>query len=338
MIKNKDGFKSMELSNVVAPSTLRLRVFDDVARAIDVAAPQGDRREPGRFSSQSVSNILWAAGNHPEGHAPSKRLLDALAHLTVSKFDSFTPQGLEHVLGFAAGYNPGRIFRRVTPPLGKRRGVYNVMEMSNLLWAFHTLQEHPGEDTLAVVGRRLLELDEDLPADYRQHDVSLAQFEYLPGPATMRRLEETCVRWLRMPEKESATAGHMLEPHMASARLADRDDFFAVFNDVVARRIDEFTDQGVSNVVFTYGNLGVHPDARLLETLDAACLRHMDAFLLQGAANTLWVGRRRMVVALPPGCTGEDWRTRPSPNGFLEMISCRYQATPRSTRRVPTAR
>ena len=99
------------------------------------------------------------------------------------------------------------------------------------------------------------------------------------------------MRWLRMPEKESATAAHMLSNliwALGALKYRPGDDFFAVFNDVVARRIDEFTDQGVSNVVFTYGNLGVHPDARLLETLDAACLRHMDAFLPQGVANTFW--------------------------------------------------
>ena len=119
---------------------------------------------------------------------------------------------------------------------------------------------------------------------------SLAQFEYLPGPATMRRLEETCVRWLRMPEKESATAAHMLSNliwALGALKYRPGDDFFAVFNDVVARRIDEFNGSGRVQRRVHVRKLGRAPGlARLLETLDAACLRHMDGHLFRRAKPT----------------------------------------------------
>jgi hypothetical protein len=61
------------------------------------------------FSTQSVANILWAAGNTPELVPLDVNVLDALAKMTYSKFGEFTTQGLANTLwGFAgSGYNPG---------------------------------------------------------------------------------------------------------------------------------------------------------------------------------------------------------------------------------------
>jgi hypothetical protein len=55
-----------------------------------------------------VSNVLWAAGNHPGCMPLSDRLLHALAAMSFDKFHTFTPQGLSNtVWGFASvGYNP----------------------------------------------------------------------------------------------------------------------------------------------------------------------------------------------------------------------------------------
>ena len=59
----------MELSNLVwATSTLRIQFGSpDVMAAMDAAMIDAAHNEPHFFSSQSISNILWAAGNHPDG-------------------------------------------------------------------------------------------------------------------------------------------------------------------------------------------------------------------------------------------------------------------------------
>jgi hypothetical protein len=114
ILRHIDGFKSMELSNLVwATSTLRIQFGSpDVMAAMDAAMIDAAHNEPHFFSSQSISNILWAAGNHPDGVQLSGELLGVLADLSVRKFETFTPQGLSNsAWGFASvGFNPGGDF------------------------------------------------------------------------------------------------------------------------------------------------------------------------------------------------------------------------------------
>lgn len=93
ILRNGTGFKSMELSNIVwAISTLKVVFDDDVIRVVDAAICAAIETQPDFFSSQSVSNILWAAGNHPEGMPLSDRLLNSLRDMSYAKFDTFTSQ------------------------------------------------------------------------------------------------------------------------------------------------------------------------------------------------------------------------------------------------------
>jgi len=56
----------MELSNVIwATSTLQLEFPTEVINALDDAVCAQIEHKPDIFSTQSVSNIVWAAGNHP---------------------------------------------------------------------------------------------------------------------------------------------------------------------------------------------------------------------------------------------------------------------------------
>ena len=224
VIKNKDGFKSMELSNVVwALSTLRLRVSDDVARAIDDACHREIVENPGGFSSQSVSTSCGPRGTTRKA---TPRANDCWTPSRTSPCPNSTrsPRRASNTCwGFAAvGYNPGPHFSDALRRRWARDGAaYNVMEMSNLLWAFHTLQEHPGEDTLAVVGRRLLELpDEDLLVQTIANMMySLAQFEYLPeaGDDASPRGDVRAVA-SHAREGERHRRAHALEPHMGARR------------------------------------------------------------------------------------------------------------------------
>ena len=303
ILRHIRGFKSMELSNLVwATSTLKIQFEDrEVMAAMDAAMIDAAHDEPHFFSSQSISNILWAAGNHPDGVQLSEELLGVLADLSVRKFETFTPQGLSNsAWGFASvGFNPGGDFIDLLKRAWCREGqTYIVTEVANLLWSFYILKEHPGDQTLESVSRRLADIPEE---DMHLQTIAnilytLAQMEYLPPRRTMERLEDICTRAMRRgaegdEEVRMAQGGATLSNllwAMSSLRYRPGEEFFAAFNEQCVRRCDEFTDQGVSNIMFAYANLDSNPGRPVLDAFVAAAKRAMPEFTAQGVANSAW--------------------------------------------------
>lgn len=295
ILSNIDGFKSMELSNVVwGIATMRLTFPNEVIAAIDGALMRAIETQPEMFSSQSVSNILWAAGNHPQGVYFSERLLAALAEMSHAKFSAFTPQGLSNTLwGFASiGYNPGPAFLLEVREAWEQEGhSYNITESANMLWAFQTLKENPGEACLRMLSRRMLDLpDEDLQVQTIANMMySLAQIDFLPEKSTMERIEDTCVMHLRRPD--NYTVAHGLTNLLwafGTLRYKPGEEFFAAFNDRCMQQIAEISDQGVSNMILMYATLNHNPGPVFLDALAQRCVELMDDFAPQGVANTIW--------------------------------------------------
>ena len=303
ILRHIDGFKSMELSNLVwATSTLRIQFGSpDVMAAMDAAMIDAAHNEPHFFSSQSISNILWAAGNHPDGVQLSGELLGVLADLSVRKFETFTPQGLSNsAWGFASvGFNPGGDFIDLLKRAWCREGqTYIVTEVANLLWSFYILKEHPGDQTLESVSRRLADIPEE---DMHLQTIAnilytLAQMEYLPPRRTMERLEDICTGAMRRGAEGDedvrmaqggATLSNLLWA-MSSLRYRPGEEFLAAFNEQCVRRCDEFTDQGVSNIMFAYANLDSNPGPAVLNAFVDAAKRAMPDFTAQGVANSAW--------------------------------------------------
>jgi hypothetical protein len=222
-------FKSMELSNVIwAISTMRCRVSDEVGEALNEAVVRACDDAPHMFSTQSVANILWAAGNTPELVPLSTRALDRLARMTYAKFPEFTKQGLANTLwGFAsAGYNPGEgLFREIRRAWVEKGDEYSVIELNNMLWAMHTLKQSPGRKVFAAVHARVAALcaedaKRELPeltfnhvANFMYH---MAQYEELPDPRTMVRLEEALLRKIASRGGEK-----LLQKHQSEASESD---------------------------------------------------------------------------------------------------------------------
>ena len=88
ILQNIWEFKSMELSNVIwATSTLQLEFPMEVINALDDAVCRQIEQKPDIFSTQSVSNIVWAAGNHPTGLVLSERLFYLMAQIALAGLD-----------------------------------------------------------------------------------------------------------------------------------------------------------------------------------------------------------------------------------------------------------
>ena len=239
------GFKSMELSNIIwAISTMRCHVSREVGKTLDAAVVQACDDAPHMFSTQSVANILWAAGNTPELVPLSTAALDRLAKMTYAKFPEFTTQGLANTLwGFAsANYHPGEgLFEEIRREWTAKGDGYSVIELNNMLWAMHTLKASPGRKVFASVHARVAELcAEDARrespeltfnhlANFMYH---MAQYEELPQPTTMVRLEEAMLRKIAARGGESVTRARAGE----TSDDATRDDGIGTGSGSATRR------------------------------------------------------------------------------------------------------
>ena len=307
VVKNADAFKSMELSNVVwAIGTLQDERFSEEALdALDGGIAREIRDNPHTFSTQSVANILWGCGVFPQGARLKKSTLDALADLTYRNFDKFTHQGLTNTCwGFAAvGYNPGAPFFDKFREVFRAEGhAFNVTELSNMLWSFYTLKEHPGERELRIAGDRLLALPEEdlMVSTVGNLMYSLAQYEHLPRREVMARLERVTAHLLSDPSGRRDPPPHTLANYvwaLSALKYKPGGAFVKSLSAAVIRAGPHFNDQSVSNVLNAYAVLDADVTPELAATFDRACLEQMKNFAPQGVGNTFWawavLGARR---------------------------------------------
>ena len=316
------GFKSMELSNIIwAISTMRCVVSRDTGEALDEAVVRACDDAPHMFSTQSVANILWAAGNTPELVPLSTAALDRLAKMTYAKFPEFTTQGLANTLwGFAAAnYNPGEgLFKEIRRAWVEKGDGYSVIELNNMLWAMHTLKASPGRKVFSSVHARVAalcaedaaresaELTFNHVANFMYH---MAQYEELPDPTTMRMIEETLLRKIaaRGGEKTrnasvSASAARKaadaIQPHLVSntlwafsvLRYKPGESLMRAFDDLVEARVEEYSDQSLSMTIFAYANLAFEPKAETTAKLLTQCEERVrgGGFTPQGLSNSFW--------------------------------------------------
>jgi hypothetical protein len=315
-------FKSMELSNVIwAISTMRCRVSDEVGEALNEAVVRACDDAPHMFSTQSVANILWAAGNTPELVPLSTRALDRLARMTYAKFPEFTKQGLANTLwGFAsAGYNPGEgLFREIRRAWVEKGDEYSVIELNNMLWAMHTLKQSPGRKVFAAVHARVAALcaedaKRELPeltfnhvANFMYH---MAQYEELPDPRTMVRLEEALLRKIASRGGEKLLQKHQSEASesdamypTAAALRARGDPAQSSGGDVrrepgegafvtaraVRRAADSIQPHLVSNTLWAFSVLRYKPGAALMRVFDDLVEARVEDYTDQSLSMTVF--------------------------------------------------
>ena len=321
-----DGFKSMELSNVIwAISTMRCRVSRETGEALDAAVVRACDDAPHMFSTQSVANILWAAGNTPELVPLSTEALDRLAKMTYAKFPEFTTQGLANTLwGFAAAnYHPGEgLFKEIRRAWVEKGDGYSVIELNNMLWAMHTLKASPGRKVFASVHARVAALcaaDADAPrgesaeltfnhaANFMYH---MAQYEELPSPATMVRLEEAMLRKIaarggetvRRTDGDSSDDASSEAREKASAlrtrRRSGRRDERAdprepgegcfVSASATRRAADAIQPHLVSNTLWAFSVLRYKPGAALLRAFDDLVEARVEDYTDQSLSMTVF--------------------------------------------------
>ena len=315
-------FKSMELSNVIwAISTMRCRVSDEVGEALNEAVVRACDDAPHVFSTQSVANILWAAGNTPELVPLSTRALDRLARMTYAKFPEFTKQGLANTLwGFAsAGYNPGEgLFREIRRAWVEQGDEYTVIELNNMLWAMHTLKQSPGRKVFAAVHARVAALcaedaKRELPeltfnhvANFMYH---MAQYEELPDPRTMVRLEEALLRKIasrggeKLLQKHRSEASESDAMYPTAAALRARGDTAPssggdlrrepgegafVTARAVRRAADSIQPHLVSNTLWAFSVLRYKPGAALMRVFDDLVEARVEDYTDQSLSMTVF--------------------------------------------------
>ena len=322
------GFKSMELSNIIwAISTMRCVVSRATGDALSEAVVRACDDAPHVFSTQSVANILWAAGNTPELVPLSTAALDRLAKMTYAKFPEFTTQGMANTLwGFAAAnYNPGEgLFKEIRRAWVEKGDGYSVIELNNMLWAMHTLKASPGRKVFGSVHARVAalcaedakresaELTFNHVANFMYH---MAQYEELPDPSTMRMIEEALLRKIAARGGENVRrdssnggafvsahaarrAADAIQPHLVSntlwafsvLRYKPGESLMRAFDDLIEARVEEYSDQSLSMTIFAYANLAFEPSSSTTAKLLTQCEDRVTngGFTPQGLSNSFW--------------------------------------------------
>ena len=322
------GFKSMELSNIIwAISTMRCVVSRETGDALSEAVVRACDDAPHVFSTQSVANILWAAGNTPELVPLSTAALDRLAKMTYAKFPEFTTQGMANTLwGFAAAnYNPGEgLFKEIRRAWVEKGDGYSVIELNNMLWAMHTLKASPGRKVFGSVHARVAalcaedakresaELTFNHVANFMYH---MAQYEELPDPSTMRMIEEALLRKIAARGGENVRrdssnggafvsahaarrAADAIQPHLVSntlwafsvLRYKPGESLMRAFDDLIEARVEEYSDQSLSMTIFAYANLAFEPSSSTTAKLLTQCEARVTngGFTPQGLSNSFW--------------------------------------------------
>ena len=164
---------------------------------------------------------------------------------------------------------------------------YSVIELNNMLWAMHTLKQSPGRKVFAAVHarvsalcaedarRELPELTFNHVANFMYH---MAQYEELPDPRTMVRLEEALLR------KIASRGGEKLQSVDSEYRRtqseAERSESDAMYPTAAALRARGDTSRDGGNTRREPGE-GAFVTAR-------AVRRAADVIQPHLVSNTLW--------------------------------------------------
>ena len=321
---NAYGFKSMELSNIIwAISTSRAGMKEGVSDVLNQAVCDACDDAPHMFSTQSVANILWAAGNTPDLVPLSTQVLDKLAKMTYSKFGEFTTQGLANTLwGFAgSNYNPGEgLFSEIRRAWIQKGDSYSIIELNNMLWAMHTLKENPGRGVFNSVHKRIADLcDQDAQKESQELTFNhvanfmyhMAQYEELPEPRTMQRLEQTLLRKIAIKGGQKLTGPADQRITFSNQNMADECGYqtseslrkfgdrqkgknidvgygFEVDSETIEKAAMSITPHLVSNTLWALSALKYKPGKALQAAFDGLVEQSVDLYTDQSLSMTVF--------------------------------------------------
>jgi hypothetical protein len=296
--KNLKDFKSMEFSNIIwALGTTKMaldppELLDDILDEVHSSI----KALPNMWSSQSVSNILWAmASVHKDIRPRHDPLLRTLTVYVERKANSFIGQGLANTLWALAtlDYTPSaKILEIITQRWLKYVEEMGMGECANLMWSYGSLKYNPGEEILWKVSDRIAKADpQELQLTMLCNIIwAFANFDYIPPNDVMNTMLEITREHIKNDEQLQTQSLSNIMWSLANLSYIPTDDFLV---DLHARSLKEirakaFSSQGLSNMLWAWATLGINPGTEILHEFSEQCGHQINSFVSQGVSNSLW--------------------------------------------------
>ena len=296
--KNLKDFKSMEFSNIIwALGTTKMaldppELLDDILDEVHSSI----KALPNMWSSQSVSNILWAmASVHKDIRPRHDPLLRTLTVYVERKANSFIGQGLANTLWALAtlDYTPSaKILEIITQRWLKYVEEMGMGECANLMWSYGSLKYNPGEEILWKVSDRIAKADpQELQLTMLCNIIwAFANFDYIPPNDVMNTMLEIAREHIKNDEQLQTQSLSNIMWSLANLSYIPTDDFLV---DLHARSLKEirakaFSSQGLSNMLWAWATLGINPGTEILHEFSEQCGHQINSFVSQGVSNSLW--------------------------------------------------
>ena len=296
--KNLRDFKSMEFSNIIwALGTTKMaldppELLDDILDEVHSSI----KALPNMWSSQSVSNILWAmASVHKDIRPRHDPLLRTLTVYVERKANSFIGQGLANTLWALAtlDYTPSaKILEIITQRWLKYVEEMGMGECANLMWSYGSLKYNPGEEILRKVSDRIAKADpQELQLTMLCNIIwAFANFDYIPPNDVMSTMLEIARKHIKNEEQLQTQSLSNIMWSLANLSYIPTDDFLV---DLHARSLKEirakaFSSQGLSNMLWAWATLGINPGTEILHEFSEECGHQINSFVSQAVSNSLW--------------------------------------------------
>lgn len=296
-------FKSMEFSNVVwALATMKthldpLEVFDELLDEMHASI----KAVPNMWSSQSVSNTLWAIATlDGEPHKLRARhgdYLNTLCMYVERKANTFVCQGLANTLWALATleYTPSmKMLEAATARWSALATDVYISECSNLLWSYASLRFNPGNEVLTQVAELYLRVGQHDEVALTQVSNTLwawANFGWLPeDPSIVECVLQVAIKHFKSdPDLQTQSLANILWS-LATLRFVPGDEFLQAFREralIELREDERFSDQGLCNTIWAYGQLGVNPGTELMSEIASQLGARVTNFPTQGVTNSI---------------------------------------------------
>lgn len=299
--RNITEFKSMEFSNVIwALGTMKIDL--DPPELLDEILDEclaSLKERPNMWSSQSVSNNLWAMASLSRQMRPRHdEFLAATMSFLERRTNSFILQGLSNAMWAYAtlGCNPPvKMLENVTERFGNLIvPSTSVSECCILLWSYGSLRYHPGNDVLNKVAVLYLRSSEEAPLTAISNSLwAWANFDWLPSnPEIMRSALSLATRHFRtFPELQTQSLSNILWSLAILRYVPEDEEFLRAFSErsLIELREGNFASQGLTNTVWAFSVLGINPGQKLLDEFAREIGSRLPSFnASQGVSNSLF--------------------------------------------------
>ena len=302
-IRRVKDFKSMEFSNMIwAVGTMKIELdppelFDEILDECLASM----KALPNMWSSQSVSNILWAMAslNKPRTRARHEELLSVTMSFVERRANAFILQGLSNTMwAYATLYctPPKNMLESVTERFGSLiTPTTNVSECCNLLWSYGSMRFHPGNEVLNKVAVLYLRASpDDVPLTAISNSLwAWANFDWLPSNPEMARSALALAKhhFRNDPELQTQSLSNILWALAILRYVPEDEDFLVAFSErsLIELQQGRFSYQGLTNTVWAFSVLGINPGQTLLDEFAREIGNRLAGFFSsQGVSNSLF--------------------------------------------------